>query len=214
MTTGNAAEWDDLFSNQLISAVLSLVLDAWQRMKKPLPDELEPTTSLRLYGAILKSRDRQRHPFLPRYEDIEVKIEDDLEPTQVVGRKDLVFFPSLDPDIYFCLEAKRLNARVDGVMKSLASDYVRDGMLRFIKGQYSRHVRYGGMLGYVLDGDIDRAMKNVSNNIRSNRDELGCLPDVGWRPSAIRPSDSCARDTEHTRPHDQEVFRIHHLFVS
>lgn len=33
-------------------------------------------------------------------------------------------------------------------------------MLRFVTGQYSKAVRHGGMIGYVLDGNVSRAMTN------------------------------------------------------
>ena len=211
MIEGSPAEWDDLFANKLIPSVLNLVLGAWERIEKPSEDELEPATCLRLYAAILRSKDRQKHPFLPRYEDVEI----DFEPARVTGRKDIVFYPSvLDHDVYFCLEAKRLNARVNGRMKSLAEEYVKNGMFRFITGQYSRRVRYGGMLGFVLDGDIKRAMKNVQNNIESNRDSLGMPPTATWMPSTLRTADPHAKETEHRRSLETAVFHIHHLFVA
>src|SRR2546426_11585469 len=34
---------------------------------------------------------------------------------------------------------------------------VKEGMQRFVDGKYSRFVRHGGMLGYVLDGQVARA---------------------------------------------------------
>ena len=118
----------------------------------------------KLYSALKNSKDRNRHPFLIRYEDVEV----DTDLVKVTGRKDIVFFPPLnDEDIYFCLEAKRLNALVSGRRRSLADEYVKEGMQRFVDGKYSRFVRHGGMLGYVLDGQVARAIKNVETNIRS-----------------------------------------------
>ena len=113
-----------------------------------------------------------RHVFLPmfliRYEDVEI----DTDLAKETGRKDIVFFPANDEDIYFCLEAKRLNALVSIVRKSLADEYVREGMQRFVDGKYARFVRHGGMLGYVLDGQIARAAKNVEANVRRRAKEL------------------------------------------
>jgi hypothetical protein len=40
-------------------------------------------------------------------------------------------------------------------------------MVRFVSGQYANVVRHGGMLGYVLDGDITAAIANVHANIEN-----------------------------------------------
>jgi len=209
--TGDADRWDDLFASELIPAVLALVLDTWDRIDKPAMDEHEDYTSVRLYSGMVSGKDRQRHAFLIRYQDVEV--DSDLE--KETGRKDIVFFPPAnDEDIYFCLEAKRLNARVDGVMKSLADEYVKSGMQRFVDAKYSRHVHHGGMLGYVLDGDVRRAMGNVLNNIQSNHSALGMGPPGEWLDSPLRPGDPHTKETRHRRAHDTAQFRLHHLFVA
>ena len=210
MTAGDTADWDDLFAGQLLPLVFALVLDAWDRFKKPAADEREDATSLRLHSAMVQGKDRQRHPFLIRYQDVEV----DTDLAEVTGRKDIVFFPSTDEDIYFCLEAKRLNALVSGARRSLADEYVKKGMQRFVDRRYSRHVHHGGMLGYVLDGQVDRAMGNVANVIRLHYENLGMKPPGEMRPSGFRLSDEHARETYHKRREDPVLFRIHHLFVA
>ena len=76
-------------------------------------------------------------------------------------------------------------------MKSLVDEYVKEGMQRFVDGTYSRHVQHGGMLGYVLDGDVARAMKNVLKNIQDNGSLLGMASPATWADSAHRPADPC-----------------------
>lgn len=211
MTAGESAYWNELFAGQLVPSVLALVLDAWDRIDKPAADEHEDATSVRLFAAMVGSKDRQRHPFLIRYQDVEVSI--DL--AKETGRKDIVFFPPAnDEDIYFCLEAKRLNAVVEGVRKSLADEYVKSGMQRFVDGKYSRHVSHGGMLGYVLDGDVERAMRNVVHNIQANHLALRMTPPGEWLDSELRPGDPHAKETRHERAQETKAFRIHHLFVA
>ena len=211
MTAGDAADWDDLFVGQLIPSVLALVLDAWDRIEKPAEDEREDTTSLRLYAAMIRGKDRQRHFFLIRLQDVEV----DADLVKVSGRKDIVFFPPAnDEDIYFCLEAKRLNAIVSGVRRSLADEYVKEGMQRFVDRKYSRRICHGGMLGYVLDGDVDRAMGNVANVIRLHHQVLGMDPPGDMRQSSVRPADRHAKETHHQRHNDIGLFCLHHLFVA
>ena len=140
---GNPAQWDDLFEEDLIPAILTLVIATWRQIEKPAEDAREDDISKRLYLALVKGKDRNTHAFLIRYQDVEV--DDDV--SKESGRKDIVFFPSLfDEPIYFCLEAKRLNALVSGQRKSLADEYVKEGMQRFVDRKYSRHVQHGGML--------------------------------------------------------------------
>jgi hypothetical protein len=137
-------------------------------MEKPGQTAHEDDISVKLYAALINGKDRSRHMFLIRYEDVEI----DTDLAKETGRKDIVFFPANDEDIYFCLEAKRLNALVSGVRRALADEYVREGMQRFVDGKYARFVRHGGMLGYVLDGQIARAAKNVEENIRRRATDL------------------------------------------
>ena len=129
-------------------------------------------------------------------------------------RGDIVFFPGHDGDQYFCLESKRLNARVKGVMKSLADEYVKEGMQRFVDGKYGRHVHHGGMLGYVLDGDVPRAMRNVLANIRARHVALGMEAPGDWTESTARPGDASAKESTHRRDHTAAEFRLHHQFLS
>lgn len=143
------------------------------------------------------------------------KAEVDADLSKETGRKDIVFFPSLfDEPIYFCLEAKRLNAVVSGQRRSLADEYVKEGMQRFVDGKYSRHVRHGGMLGYVLDGDSDRAIANVSNCIGLHQAALRMEAPAELLRSRIRPDDPHTRETRHRRPSEAIVFCLHHLFVA
>lgn len=207
---GDTSEWDDLFEQELIPMILALVLAAWDQLPALAEDELEDNVTNKLYKAMLNGKDRQRHPFLIRPQDAEFHSE--LE--TIIGWKDIVFYPSHDEDIYFCLEAKRLNAIVSGRSESLASEYVSKGMQRFVDHKYSPHVRHGGMLGYVLDGDIARAINNVVNCIRIHETELRMNTPGELRPSTIRPDDDSAKESHHWRDRELAEFRLHHLFVS
>jgi hypothetical protein len=211
MTVGDASYWDDFFQENLIPAVLAHVIATWAQMTKPGPSDLEDAISDKLYSALVNAKRRSDFPFLIRREDLEF----DTDLAKETGRKDIVFFPSLqEQEIYLCLEAKRLNAIVSGVRRSLADEYVKEGMQRFVDGKYARFVRHGAMLAYVLDGDTDRAMKNVENNIRSRFTELRMEKNGGFLTSTVRPDDSLTKETRHRRPHETGVFRIHHLFAA
>lgn len=210
MIAGNPAAWDDFFQQHLIPTVLDLVVRAWERMEKPGRDEHEDAISVKLYAALVTGKDRSRHAFLIRYQDVEV----DTDLAKETGRKDIVVYPSTFEEIYFCLEAKRLNALVGGVRKSLADEYVKEGMQRFVDGKYARFVRHGGMLAYVLDGRVTRALNNVEKNIRSHLKKLGMNSPGGFLTSSMRPDDAWTKETHHRRGHEITLFHIHHLFMA
>ena len=132
-----------------------------------------------------------------------------------MGRLDIVFnllVPS--EEIYFCLEAKRLNVVKGGTTRAYASEYVRFGMMRFVTGQYSRAVRHGGMIGYVFDQDITRAIFNVKMNVRAQCSALCMTPPGDLLDSGVLGPDKCFRETHHQRKHDTGIFHIHHLFMA
>jgi hypothetical protein len=81
------------------------MLEAWGQIIPPTQDEFEENASIRLYSAMVKKQDRQRHRFLIRFEDVEV----DTDLAKETRRKDIVFFPGHDGSYYYRLEAKRLN---------------------------------------------------------------------------------------------------------
>jgi hypothetical protein len=86
-------------------------------------------------------------------------------------------------------------------------------MLRFVTGQYASAVRHGGMLGYVLNGDVPGAITGVEDNIRKLHQELGMEQPGSFQASTVRPADERARETRHRRAHNPEPFNLHHLFM-
>ena len=207
---GDSSQWDDLFEQELIPTILALVLAAWDQLPVLAEDEREDNVTNKLYAAMKNGKDRQRHPFLIQLQNAEFH-----SPTEtIIGWKDIVFYPSYDEEVYFCLEAKRLNAFVSGRSESLASEYVSEGMQRFVDRKYSPHVRHGGMLGYVLDGDIARAVNNVTNCIRLHEANLRMDSPGELQPSMIRPQDDNVKESHHRREQEAVVFRLHHLFVA
>jgi hypothetical protein len=210
MTVGDTSCWDDFFKQNLVPAVLAYITTTWEQMPKPRLSDLEDAISDKLYSALVKAKRRNDFPFLIRREDLEF----DTDLAKETGRKDIVFFPSLkEEDIYLCLEAKRLNAVISGIRRSLADEYVKEGMQRFVDGKYAHYVRHGAMLAYVLDGNVDRAIQNVENNIRNRLLELRMDKNGGFVSSTIRPGDCRTKETIHRRAHEKTVFLIHHLFV-
>jgi len=207
---GDATDWLQVFPEELLPTILDYLIETWEGMAKPDADELESTISSRVYRELLRNKRRNEHPFLIRHEDWELAEDSSAEP----GRKDIVFFPGCDEKVYFCLECKRLNVQESGKWRSLADLYVKEGLKRFVDGKYARAVRHGGMLAYVLDGQIDRAIRNVEENIRAQCGTLGMQHFSGMKESTVRPGDPCVRETEHQRERAPREILIHHLFLA
>lgn len=211
--SGSPDAWQDLLE-QLLPELLELVVDTWQGISGPLTSDKEDKTTEALCSALRKNRTLRDLPFLVDTQWVELEP----APGQKQGRLDITFRPtgiagSPNEDIYFCLECKRLNflkgkKRVPG-----GSEYVKDGMMRFVGKQYAKAVKHGGMLGYVLDGNVTEAIKNVEVNVRKKCVTL-CMDSPGiLHSSSILSHVSTVRESFHQRDGETIKFSIHHLFL-
>ncbi|MHB9022627.1 MAG: hypothetical protein ACYC7E_00400 [Armatimonadota bacterium] len=208
---GVATEWSDLIASML-PEVLSLVLECWEKMSSPEPDETEDNITIALCRVLKQNRTARGLMFQISTQVVEL----DPTPGENLGRLDIAFIPLVPrEDIYFCIECKRLNVFKNGHLRTYASEYVRLGMLRFVTGQYSRMVRHGGMIGYVLDGNVSSALANVEANIRRHHKKLCTTsPYTLFLQSSVLIGDLRVQETHHQRAHETSIFRIHHMFVS
>jgi len=211
MHVGSPDEWVDFIESQ-IPEILELIVGTWEAMPSPAGNELEDTVSESLCRALRNSRSRCSLPFRIDTQLVEL----DPAAGQDQGRMDIVFSPPVPrEDIYFCLECKRLNVRDPsaGAPRPYFAEYIQFGMLRFIRGQYGSSVRYGGMLAFVLNGDVSGAISGVENNIRRMHADLGMEAPGSFLASTIRSSDTRIRETRHSRAARSGPFVIHHLFM-
>jgi hypothetical protein len=75
-----------------------------------------------------------------------------------------------DEDVYLACECKRLNVPYKSGMRGLVGEYVDEGLMRFISGQYSNGLPLAMMLGYVMNAKVDRARRGLRRAmaVRSN----------------------------------------------
>lgn len=194
----------------MVPAILQLTVEAWESLPAFAGDETENAITLMLCRALARTRSARNLPFQIRPQQAEI----DPAPEEEMGRMDIAFnllVPS--EEIYFCLEGKRLNVPTGRRVRGYAAEYVTLGMMRFVTGRYSRAVRHGGMIGYVLDNDVKRAIAHVEASIKTQRVALRMARGHLVRSRYIR-SDDRIRESRHKRPHDGKVFRLHHVFVA
>lgn len=211
MVIGNVQLWEDTFPDHLVPNIIDLVSETWLRLKKPGPSELEVPITRRFKHALREEKNVRRLPFRIERE----MSEDDLVTGEELGRIDLKFMPaeSALEEVYFSFECKRLHALQKGRYRSLGSEYVTEGMLRYVTGQYAVKMLSGGMIGYVLDGECDRAIKTIEKSIKSNSARLQLMPPAKLATSSIRSTNPIVRETVH-KLGGKRNFTLHHLFLS
>jgi hypothetical protein len=74
-----------------------------------------------------------------------------------------------DEDVYLACECKRLNVPYKKRTRALAHEYVRDGLMRFVSGQYSGGLPLAMMLGYVMNQHVDIAHQRVKRAINRSK---------------------------------------------
>ncbi len=210
MHIGSPEQWADLIDSQ-VPDILALVIDTWEAMPSPAGNELEDRVSETLCRRLRQARTRCDSPFRIDTQLVEL----DPAAGEDQGRMDIVFSPPVPREnIYFCLECKRLNVRGEDGVRPYFVEYVRFGMRRFVRGQYAASVRHGGMLAFVLDGEVNGAVSGVEANIRALFADLGMDSPGAFSTSTVRPDDSRIRETRHRRANDAPDFTIHHLFMA
>lgn len=207
---GEPRDWIDLIG-PLVPDILRLVVASWEEMDAPAGDDREDEISIGMCRVLRQNRTARELPFQIDTQQVEL----DPAAGEDMGRLDISFRPLVArEDIYFCLECKRLNVVHEGHVRSYASEYVASGVTRFVSGQYASRVRHGGMLGYVLDGNVPQAIANVENNLRERQVDLGMEPPGEFVPSTVLPEDERAKETRHRRGLHTEQFLLHHLFMA
>jgi hypothetical protein len=126
------------------------------------------------------------------------------------GKIDMAVFTDRDRDQYLAYECKRLNVvGGDGSRSSLATRYVTLGMVRFLTQQYAEGLRLGGMIGYVMDGDMTAARHALVDAIPAQLPRPAIsgpdvLPSIGMAERFVTVHDRLAADPIH----------IHHALLA
>lgn len=134
---------------------------------------------------------------------------------EISGRTDLGFRHLSSRTRFYILECKRLNIPADAKRKradSNADNYVADGMTRFVTGQYSPEMPCGGMLGYVMDGDIPKARAAVERALEKHAALLAFPDQRRFGKCRFLPNPPSGGATRHRQRGNR--FVMHHLFVS
>jgi hypothetical protein len=211
----DAVEWIPLFPEEEIPFILAAILRSGVGLKKLHETELENDLSDRLRDELDRDsglRDRPVEIFreVPLYDRQRAR-------RKQLGRTDLMFLYSTGVDKpwpYFVIESKRLHVTFPSGRQSLMSEYVNghQGMMCFINERYGRSLASGGMLGYVFDGQIEKARAAVGASIAANHQQLKCSHSIPFTPSLVLAGEFRISESAHALP--QGPFVIYHLFLA
>ncbi len=203
---GTVNPWADTFPVDLLPCLFDLIIESWKTFPQPSPHDLEVPITKRFCVYLENNKDRSTHLFRL---DWDPNILDDR--ATHTGRIDIRVVHGYMAKEYFSLECKLLN-KTDrqGNWSSLAGKYIDEGVMRYISGQYSGG-KNGGMIGYVMDGDIVEAIKRVDGAIENRKEQLGISGTVELRQSSIRPKCQQTKETKHLTKNGR--FTVHHIFL-
>lgn len=199
-----------LFPQKNIPIILRAVLKAGRTLEKQTPTEWENSLTRRLHSRLIRIYPFRDGPLSIQLQPEIPSLHQDEE--LLSGQIDLLVPSNLGYQIYFAIEAKRLRyISPNGKFIPGNSNYVNDGMMRFISGQYAPLVQTGAMLGYVFDGHIAAARNGINGYIQIKANELKIGPPKKLTNSTILIDN--AIDKTH---HDMEdrLFIIYHVFLS
>lgn len=202
---GDSGMWSDLFPGDLIPQILDLVIGAWARFEKPESTALEVAITRRFRALLRQERSLRRLTFRIERESPE----DTPDSGEEMGRIDLRFSHGYREEVYFAFECKRLNVMKGNRRSSLAPEYVKEGLMRFVEGRYARDLDTGGMIGYVMDGDVPAAVKSVRKAVANRRETLRVVGS-GLADCSFRPGHAQIQETEHEIGRE---FRVLHVFL-
>ena len=198
-----------LFPEEDISMILRAVIQAGANLRKQKETEKENSLTIRLHALLIRI-----HPFRDGPLSIQLQPEipsSDANTSTPGGQIDLLIPSNLGYQVYFAIEAKRLRyLSPNGRFVPGNSEYVKEGMMRFISGQYAPFMKSGAMLGYVFDDNIIAARSGIDSYIQSKAYELKLKPPKRLTPSTVVP-DNQVDETRYDLK--ERSFTIYHIFL-
>lgn len=175
-----------------LSAAIEAVWPASARAAGPatVKADLEDPITRRLVFA-LRSRKSFPGRIITQYELLRLRSGQVVVPHRI----DFVVTIGSDEEVYLACECKRLNVQPPSGFRTLAAEYVKEGLARFVDEEYSPDLPIAVMVGYVMDRNVPGAHASVLAEIASRSARLQLR-----RHHHALPSSTAARfATQHDR---------------
>jgi len=222
-TTGESQVWREALID-VYDLVRAAVLRAWPECQTKIRSYVPPRKRKQRRGRGRKSA--QREDPITRDLIIRLRRDEALRSRLIINsqRELLPENPEDEPDplgyldiaieffvlkeqLCLAIECKRLNVpRIAGTPETLAGRYVEEGMMRFVSRQYSPDLPLGGMIGYVMDGNVTAAHAAIRHEIERAAATLGCHP-----PYVVLLQHPEYFSTDHARP--PAPIQLRHLLL-
>ena len=204
--SGSVDLWTDTFPEDLLPQLLELVIQSWATFPQPSPYDLEVPITKDFVVHLRRNQNRSTHLFRIEWEPTVLN-----EKGVQRGRIDIRFTHGYSLSEYFSCECKLLN-KIDKNKRwsSLAGEYIDEGVMRYVDEKYSGGEN-GGMIGYVMDGGRDKAIKCVNEALEERKEKLGIEGKAELKRSSIRPECQQTKETRHLIK--KGWFTIHHIFL-
>ncbi len=206
---GNFDDFADAFPADLLPWVFSVILNEWTHFPRTSRKPLENRITKPFVGH-LQTCQYTRH--LPFFFDSNVKLVEAESDTET-GELDIRVMHGKLPTVYFAFECKCLNVIRKGQRNSQSGKYVgAGGMGCFLSGQYAGGSDRGGMIGYVMDNDVDYAKLAVNQALKKYKKSLGLQDPAHLAPASILKEEPLCSETKHSIK--RNTFKIYHVFLA
>jgi len=187
-----------------VKQAIQLILHSWKSFLTEV--NLEDKITNRFYAHLIENKSRSKYFFtiVPRPAEID-------EQGKEIGEIDLKVIYRNQEKTYFSFECKRLRVHFPSGFNTLAGKYVTEGMCRYFNGQYARDLDQGGMLGYVMYGNIDVAVNDVEAAIEKRRSSLYMEENETLKVSSFITSKQVKETLHKYGP--TKRFTIYHVFL-
>ena len=207
---GEPRAFEVLFPQRHIPIILISIFQAGKTLRKKSPTEIENRLTRRLCIKLNQIQIFRDGP-LSIHPQQEI-LSSDPDKDTPEGYIDILVSCEFGSEVYFAIEAKRLRVRsTSGKMDAGNDDYVNNGMMRFVYGQYAPFMKTGAMLGYVYDKDINNARSGVAGYIKSRGKELKLTSPKHLTRASILPNKPIY-ETRHALK--KRSFVIYHFFLA
>lgn len=192
------------FPMEEVKQAIELILRSWEPFSARVNTEDKITN--KFYSHLIENKSRSTYFFtiVPRPAEID-------EEGEEIGEIDLKIIYRNQEKTYFSFECKRLRVHFSSGFETLAGKYVTEGMYRYFDGRYARDLDKGGMLGYVMDGNVDVAVNDVKAAIEKRRSNLYMEEHATLEASVCITSDQ-VQETHH-KYGPAGKFAIYHIFL-
>ena len=206
---GNVDDFADTFPPSLLPWVFRIVFTEWNNFPRTSRNPLENRITKPFVGHLQSCQETRQLPF---FFDTNVKLVDPKKDTET-GELDIRVMHGKRPKVFFAFECKRLNIVNKGKYYSQAGKYVgEEGMGCFLSGQYDGGSDCGGMVGYVMDNDVMKAISAINKALATYKDSLKIKHPMKLKISSLlSEEDNPCYETVHMKIENH--FTIYHLIL-